>query len=215
MKTSNDSGWKDASINAFKQQYLLNLRELNDPPAHWKFFLEELNRMADGKTRVVDIGCGVGSLSKFIRMWHGNIPYVGYDYSTAAIETAKKMWGDFGEFYERDYKDICKTEMRPNDLIVANALCDVLPEGHECMQHLLSLGAKNIIFLRVRLTERDSYFEEYEAYGEISTYAFYHNKSDVINDIHSFGYGDMRYSIYSDNIVNVSAERGGNSVYIP
>jgi SAM-dependent methyltransferase len=213
MKTYKDSGWKDASAAAFKQQYLLNLRELNDPPNHWKFFLEELNRLSEEETRVIDIGCGVGSLSKFIRMWHGNIPYIGYDYSKSAIETAKQMWGEYGEFYEKDYKDIGQ-EIKPNDLIVANALCDVLPEGHDCMKHLLSLGAKHIIFLRVRLTRRESYFEEYEAYGEINTYAFYHNKADVNNDIYRFGYGDMRYAVYSDNIVNISAEKGGNNVYL-
>jgi hypothetical protein len=54
-----------------------------------------------------------------------------------------------------------------------------LPDGDECFDHILSLGANNVIFLRVRITEKESYYEEYEAYGEINTYAFYHNENKL------------------------------------
>jgi SAM-dependent methyltransferase len=213
MKTSNDSGWKEASTKAFQQQFALNLRELNDPPNHWRFFLEELNRMKSKDSRVVDIGCGVGSLSKLIRMWHGEVEYMGYDYSNSAITTAKDMWGNIGNFEEKDYEDLSFSDIKDNDILVANALCDVLPDGDRCMNHLLSLGAKHIIFLRVRITEKESYFEEYEAYGEIKTYAFYHNRRKVNDAIHHNGYGAMRNCQYTDGIVNITAEKDATTEY--
>ena len=206
MKTSNDSGWKEASTKAFQQQFALNLRELNDPPPHWRFFLEELGRVKEAE-RVLDIGCGVGSFAKLLRMWHGDVKYVGYDYSDAAIKTAKAMWGEFGEFEEKDYHDISHQDIKNGDVIVANALCDVLPDGDECFDHILSLGAKNVIFLRVRITEKQSYYEEYEAYGEINTYAFYHNEDTIDKMIRKHGYGPPRFSYYSDNMVNLHLEK--------
>tara|TARA_Y100001937_G_scaffold32893_2_gene46910 strand:- start:19081 stop:19701 length:621 start_codon:yes stop_codon:yes gene_type:complete len=206
MKISNDSGWKEASAKAFEQQFALNLRELSDPPTHWRFFLEELSRIKNSK-RVVDIGCGVGSFSKLIRMWHGDLNYVGYDYSEAAIETAKNMWGEFGAFEQRDYHDISTKDIQDGDVVVANALCDVLPDGDECFEHILSLGAKNVIFLRVRTTEKESFYEEYEAYGEIQTYAFYHNESGLNEIIKKNVYNPPRFNHYSENIMNIHLEK--------
>tara|TARA_Y100001938_G_C8071614_1_gene423457 strand:+ start:745 stop:1368 length:624 start_codon:yes stop_codon:yes gene_type:complete len=206
MKTSNDSGWKEASTKAFQQQFALNLRELNDPPPHWRFFLEELSRTKN-VSRVVDIGCGVGSFSKLLRMWHGDISYIGYDYSEAAIKTASAMWGEFGDFEEKDYHDISSLDIKDGDVIVANALCDVLPDGDECFDHILSLGAKNVIFLRVRVTEKESYYEEYEAYGEIKTYAFYHNENGLDEIVKKHGYGPPRFSYYSENMINIHLEK--------
>ena len=207
MKTSNDSGWKEASSKAFQQQFALNLRELNDPPNHWKFFLEELARTR-GIERVIDIGCGVGSLCKLIRMWYGDTTYIGYDYSDAAIKTATAMWGELGHFEEKDYHDLSTQDIQDNDAIVANALCDVLPDGDECFDHILSLGAKNVIFLRVRVTGKPSYYEEYEAYGEINTYAFYHNENLLDEMIKNHGYKPPRFAYYSENMINLHLEKG-------
>ena len=203
MKTSNDSGWKEASTKAFQQQFALNLRELNDPPPHWRFFLEELGRI-QSVSRVIDVGCGVGSFSKLLRMWYGDIGYIGYDYSDAAIKTASAMWGEFGVFEEKDYHDLSSKDIKDGDVIVANALCDVLPDGDECFDHILSLGSSNAIFLRVRITEKPSYYEEY---GEINTYAFYHNEDGLDKMIKKHGYGPPRFSYYSDNMVNLHLEK--------
>jgi len=206
MKTSNDSGWKEASTKAFQQQFALNLRELNDPPTHWRFFLEELGRTR-GVSRVIDVGCGVGSFSKLLRMWYGDINYIGYDYSDAAIKTATAMWGEFGIFEEKDYHDLSCRDIKEGDLIVANALCDVLPDGDECFEHILSLGAKNVVFLRVRVTDKESHYEEYEAYGEIDTYAFYHNEDGLNENITRHGYGAPRFNHYSENMINLHLEK--------
>ena len=193
MKTSNDSGWKEASAKAFQQQFALNLRELNDPPSHWRFFLEEL-----GRTQQV---------SRVIDMWYVDTTYFGYDYSRAAIKTATAMWGEFGEFEEKDYHDLVAADIKENDVIVANALCDVLPDGDECFEKILSLGAKNVIFLRVRITDKPSYYEEYEAYGEINTYAFYHNENGLDDMIKKYGYNPPRFNYYSENMINIHLEK--------
>jgi len=207
MKTSNDSGWKDASTKAFQQQFALNLRELNDPPTHWRFFLEELVGIPSA-SKIIDVGCGVGSFCKLLRMWYGDIEYIGYDYSEAAIKTAVAMWGEFGNFEQKDYHDLSPQDIEENDVIVANALCDVLPDGDECFDHILSLGAKHVIFLRVRLTNKPSHYEEYEAYGEIDTYAFYHNEDGLDKMIQKYGYNPPRFSYYSDNMINIHLEKG-------
>lgn len=206
MKISNDSGWKEASAEAFQQQFARNLRELNDPPTHWRFFLEELARIKNAK-RVVDIGCGVGSFSKLLRMWHGGIEYIGYDYSESAIKTATSMWSQFGRFEEKDYHDLSSSDIQEGDIIVANALCDVLPDGDECFEHILSLGPSNVIFLRIRVTDKESYYEEYEAYGEIDTYAFYHNTENLDKISKKYGYGPPRFNHYSENIINIHLEK--------
>ena len=207
MKIYNDSGWKEASTKAFQQQFTRNLRELNDPPPHWRFFLEELARIRH-VSRVVDIGCGVGSFAKLLRMWHGNVDYIGYDYSEAAIKTASSMWSEFGKFQEKDYHDISSKDIKDGDVIVANALCDVLPDGDECFDHILSLGAKNVMFLRVRLTDKESYYEEYEAYGEIDTYAFYHNENGIDEMIKSHGYEPPRFQQFNtSDMVNMHLKK--------
>ena len=99
-------------------------------------------------------------------------------------------------------------DINDGDVIVANALCDVLPDGDECFDHILSLGANNVIFLRVRITEKESYYEEYEAYGEINTYAFYHNENRLAEMINDSGYAPPRFSHYSENMVNLHLEKG-------
>ena len=78
-------------------------------------------------------------------------------------------------------------DIHSGDLIVANGLTDILPEGDKCIEHLLSLDANELLIQRIRITEQPNYFKEYMAYG-IMTYEFYHNREQLMSTIDYYGY---------------------------
>ena len=60
--------------------------------------------------------------------------------------------------------------------------------------------------LSIRITEKESYYEEYEAYGEINTYALYHNENTLAEMINDSGYAPPRFNHYSENMINLHME---------
>ena len=61
----------------------------------------------------------------------------------------------------------------------------------------MSLDADNILVQRVRLTNKESYFTEYQAY-DIMTYEFYHNEEELHKDIIQSGYELKKINLYED-----------------
>ena len=200
-----DSGWKTASPAAFAQQLARNQQEFHNPPEHWNFCARHIDDLKQGGSRIermVDVGCGVGGLYAVADTL--GIKYIGYDYAPAAIDTATNYWGP-GLFFIKKYEDLTSNDINDDDIIIANALCDVLPNGDECFEHLLSLNAKQLLILRVRLSYKEpSSYEEYVAYDEIKTYAYKHNASSLGKMIQKYGY-DLRIShhIVSEDILNI------------
>lgn len=133
--------------------------------------------------RIVDVGCGTGCYYPIVK--HLGVEYIGYDYSHHAIDLAKEEWG--GDFICRGYQEMTPEDIREGDLVVANALTDVLPNGDECVEHLLSLGANELLIQRIRITEQPNHFKEYEAY-DIMTYEFHHNREQLMSTISHYGY---------------------------
>lgn len=207
MKIYNDSGWSNASEKVFLQQLERNITEMYSLPEHWVFFIQKACEAA-GIQRVVDIGCGVGSLCQLTQDYLGDIEYLGYDYSESAINIAKKAWGA-EKFIKKDYNKINKDEILDTDLLVINALCDVCPNGDECIETILSLGAKNILILRVETTDEKSYYTEYKAYGEVSTYSFHHNKKKMKETIEKYNY---KICSSIENLKNMHLERLQNEI---
>tara|TARA_B100000959_G_C14940865_1_gene607742 strand:+ start:1211 stop:1834 length:624 start_codon:yes stop_codon:yes gene_type:complete len=207
MKTSNDSGWVDASENVFLQQLERNISELYSMPEHWDFFIQQASKIK-GIERIVDIGCGAGALCQVAKIHLDNIEYIGYDYSGSAINVAKSAWGD-EKFIQKDYTEIRSEEILGGDLLVANALCDVCPEGDKCMENILGIGAKNILVLRVETTDSESFYKQYRAYGEVDTYSFHHNEKKLKETIEK-----NKYKICSDmnNLKNIHLERFENEI---
>lgn len=73
-------------------------------------------------------------------------------------------------------------------MIVANALCDVLPDGHDCLLHLLSLNASRVLVQRIEYsTTGTEQVSEYNAYSLI-TYKFLHDREKTYSAIKSNGY---------------------------
>ena len=200
-----DSGWQTASPAAFAQQLARNQQELYNPPEHWNFCAREIDDLKHNGNRIermVDIGCGAGGLCAVANTLE--IKYIGYDYAPAAIDVATNYWGA-GLFFIKKYEDLTPDDINDNDIIVANALCDVLPNGDECFERLLSLNAKQLLILRVRLSYGEpSSYEEYVAYDEIRTYAYKHNSTVLSETIQKYGYDMyMNYNIASEDIVNI------------
>ena len=168
--------WADAQ-SAFPEQLALNRRQLDgDYPAHWLSLLSVLQSLLDRVTRIVDVGCGAGALRPLCLRHFPYMEYIGYDYASAAVELATKTWGEF--FVVKNYIDLTPDDFGRGDILVANALADVLPNGDDCIKHLLSLGVDHLHLQRVKLTHQKSYFSTYKAY-DITTYAYYHNVDNL------------------------------------
>ena len=184
--------WKQ-SRSTFEQQLERNMYELNTSyPPHWINFISVVESSPDIK-RVVDVGCGAGVYHNLCEKL--KVEYVGYDYSRDAIEIAESTWG--GNFNCLDYKDLTEEHILDTDLVVANALFDVLPNGNEALETLLKLKPKRLLAQRVRLTQNDSYFEEYSAY-DIMTYKFFHDSDELFGTIKANNYSFEYVNLYEN-----------------
>ena len=188
--------WKN-STEAFNSQLQRNISELhgNFPP-HWDNFLCVIQEN-DDITRVVEVGCGAGAYC-FLSGENG-LDYIGYDYSDYAVSLARQTWK--GNFVKSNYSDLTSEHIKAGDIVVANALCDVLPNANECLEHLLKLGSENLLIQRVRVTQKDNYFLEYKAY-DLMTYEFYHNEKQLSDTIEKYGYKLEKIYLY-DNIYDL------------
>lgn len=182
--------WKNEEV--FRQQLERNLFELNSPdnyPEHWKILLGVLEQRFPSKDFIVypdtfflDVGCGCGAISELLARHNPRIAYQGIDYSQEAIDLANKQWPQFicpmngiRSFACKDYKELDDEGITVNDVLHQSALCDVLPNGDECFDHLLSLGVPTVISQKMKYsTNGTSYAEEASAYG-VPTYEYYHD----------------------------------------
>lgn len=198
--------WKK-SKSSFIQQLTRNVSEINEGyPSNWIHFLERLESIyesADLK-RVIEIGCGAGALYHVTKTHFPHLKYIGYDYSDIAISVAIDQWGS--HFKVKNYLDLEREDFNEGDILVANALMDVLPDGDDALGFLLSLGVKNIHLQRVRCTGKPSYSRVYNAY-DIQTYEYYHNKEGLMDLFHSHDY-NVKLDIYSENIYNILLTKG-------
>lgn len=180
------NSWKNSKV--FEKQLQLNLNELinnNTYPSHWHAFISFIKEIKP-KT-LLDIGCGCGAFYELCSREFNEIVYTGHDYSKEAIDLAIKKWGYTG-FFVKDYLSLTKKEITKFDVIHLGALLDVLPNGDEALEFILSLEPKKVIIGRMKITEKPSYYETYTAYDEITTYAYYHNKENFLNICNKHGY---------------------------
>lgn len=180
------NSWKNEIV--FQKQLNLNLQELSSKtlyPSHWNAFISFIKYI--NPITILDVGCGCGAFYKLCSVEFNNLTYTGVDYSEEAIELAKKYWGYTG-FFVKDYLSLTKEYVSNFDVLHLGALLDVLPNGDEALDFLLTLSSKNVLIGRVKLTENPSYYETYTAYGEITTYAYYHNRQNFLDTCNKHGY---------------------------
>jgi trans-aconitate methyltransferase len=178
--------WKNSKV--FQKQLELNLKELtskNAYPPHWNDFLRLINKYKP--KNILDVGCGCGALYKLLNNELPSIEYYGVDYSEEAIEIAKKTWGK-DRFSIKNYLSLDKEYVSKFDLLHLGALLDVLPNGDEALEYIMSISPKSILIGRMKLTDKDSYSETYKAYDEITTFAFYHNTDNFLQLCKKYGY---------------------------
>lgn len=188
--------WKNQSV--FDQQLQLNLTQIssiNSYPEHWNIFLTYLDEIAPQS--ILDIGCGIGIFYKLLQNHYPNIKYAGIDYSIEAINISKQQWG-VNCFFEKDLWDLNKDWISQFDLLYLGALLDVLPNGDEALEFILSLEPKNILIGRMEMTNESSGVkDEYMAYNLIETYKYKHNWDSILNIIKKYNY---QYSFYQNTL---------------
>lgn len=181
------NSWKNKEV--FEDQLALNKVELDSYPEHWKFFLKAIGTsVAFNNASLLDLGCGVGTYKELCKRHLPNILYTGMDYSSEAIDMAREAWGPAWEWIVGDYKSLNLVDAGKYDILHVGAMLDVLPNGDEALEFLLSLGFKNIIIGRAKITEEESNFREYTAYDKIQTYAYSHNIDNLLRMFKQFGY---------------------------
>ena len=200
--------WKN-SKEVFLQQLALNQQELRSasPPKHWYHFVNSMDSFVESYPvkRVVDIGCGAGVYSELVRVYFPSILYLGYDYSENALNLARKTWSHNtkAEFKLSKYQDVSHYDIKTGDVIVANGLLDILPNGEEALEHILSLSCGLLILQRINFTSENSCHETYSAYGVIDTYNYSYNV-DVFHKLikkYGYRYKTERYTETAKNIV--------------
>jgi len=180
------NSWKNKKV--FEKQLELNLKELSNEsyyPSHWRAFISLL-RENKPKT-MLDVGCGCGTYYELCKREISDLKYTGMDYSEEAINLAIKYWS-YNGFIVKDYLHLTKDFISEFDLIHLGALLDVLPNGDEGLEFILSLEPKNVLIGRMKLTNEPSFNETYTAYDEITTFMYHHNRSNFIELCKKYGY---------------------------
>lgn len=168
------NSWKNKKV--FEKQLSLNLKELSGTyPSHWNAFLVFIGYLEKTPAkRIIDVGCGCGSYSELCRRHAPWLRYTGIDYAQEAVDVASKQWFN-ATFFQKDYKDLTRSDFEQIDILHACSLHNVLPDGDTCMEFLLSLRPKYAIFGKIYTTIDKSHYTVYKAYDEINAYLFKHN----------------------------------------
>jgi len=154
----NVNNWKSATIP--KYQLALNLQELSSKyPPHWKSILA----MIPSQDRIVDIGCGVGSIAGLLEKEGLNNSYLGIDFSENMVRCASEHWKN-REFKVGDVMHL--DDIRENDILLCNGLLDIMPNGVESLNKILSYRAKYVLLSRINIGVAEQH-GTYKTYGTI------------------------------------------------
>jgi trans-aconitate methyltransferase len=185
-----NSSWDNQSV--FAKQLELNLSELSSPnsyPPHWFDFINLAKTVSP--TNILDVGCGCGAFFRICELHFPDSNYKGCDFSEHAIKLAKQQWGDFA-FFKANLFDLSKESVNEYDLIHFGAILDVLPNGDEALDFIFSLNIQNFIIGRMKLTEKESFYNTYTAYNEIVTCEYFHNINNLESSLVKYNYSIKR-----------------------
>jgi len=185
----------------FDRQLLLNKKELSYTarrPPHWDNLINDVGFFVgqnENIDTIRDLGCGTGALYQVVSDGLEGGNYYGYDRSEYAIELAKENYSK-DSFFVFDLNDLDENFIKgDNEIFYMSAVLDVLPNANEVLKKICSLGFKNILLHRMNIDDQPSRYSEYMAFDVMPTYAFYHNRQDLI-DIVSENY---EYEIYQND----------------
>jgi len=185
----------------FDRQLLLNKKELSYTarrPPHWDNLIDDVGFFVgqnENIDTIRDLGCGTGALYQVVSDGLEGGNYYGYDRSEYAIELAKENYSK-DSFFVFDLNDLDENFIKgDNEIFYMAAVLDVLPNANKVLKKICSLGFKNILLHRMNIDDQPSRYSEYMAFDVMPTYAFYHNRQDLI-DIVSENY---EYEIYQND----------------
>jgi len=185
----------------FDRQLLLNKKELSYTarrPPHWDNLINDVGFFVgqnENIDTIRDLGCGTGALYQVVSDGLEGGNYYGYDRSEYAIELAKENYSK-DSFFVFDLNDLDENFIKgDNEIFYMAAVLDVLPNANKVLKKICSLGFKNILLHRMNIDDQPSRYSEYMAFDVMPTYAFYHNRQDLI-DIVSENY---EYEIYQND----------------
>jgi len=178
------NSWKNKKV--FEKQLELNKYEFNNVyPPHWVDFINTIKLL--DISNILDVGCGSGIYYKLCKKEIPNIKYFGIDYSSDAIDIAKKEYSEIN-FDVKSIDDLTEDYFDKFDLIHMGAVLDILPNGDEVLERILSLKPKKIFIGRIKFTHDPSHYTEYIAYDEIMTYEYKHNLLNFTNLSKKYNY---------------------------
>lgn len=178
------NSWKNKTV--FEKQLELNKYEFeNSYPQHWDVFINEIKNL--NINSILDIGCGSGVYYKLCQKELPDINYYGVDYSIEAIEIAKKEYSE-NSFGAMSIDELTESFIKKFDLIHMGAVLDILPNGDETLEKILTLKPKKLFIGRIKFTDEQSSYTEYMAYNEIMTYEYKHNLLNFINICNKHNY---------------------------
>ena len=104
--------WKNKKV--FEKQLELNKFEFdNSYPQHWFDFLNTVKSL--NILNILDVGCGSGIYYKLCKKEIPNINYFGVDYSTDAIDIAKREYSETN-FDVKSINDLTEDYLNQFDL---------------------------------------------------------------------------------------------------
>lgn len=185
----------------FDRQLTLNRKELSldtRRPPHWDHLIDDISFFIESNEEIDtirDVGCGSGALHRVVNESLSGGKYYGYDRSEYAINLAKENYSK-DSFFVFDLDNLDENFIRgENEIFYMAAVLDVLPNANEVLKKVCSLGFKNILLHRMNIDDGPSRYSEYMAFDVMPTYAFYHNKSDLIQIVSE----NYDYEIYKND----------------
>lgn len=185
----------------FDRQLSLNKKELSlsaRRPPHWDHLIDDVCFFIESNEEIDtirDIGCGSGALYQVVNDGLNGGNYYGYDKSEYAIKLAKENYSE-NNFFVFDLDDLDENFIKnDNEIFYMAAVLDVLPNANKVLKKICSLGFKNILLHRMNIDDNPSRYTEYMAFDVMPSYAFYHNKSDLIQIVSE----NYNYEIYKND----------------
>lgn len=194
------NSWKIKELH--EKQLALNTHEYQSGsyPQHWNFLIEVCKKNFNKDTKIIDIGCGCGFLNYVLKneteIEGSN--YTGVDYSENAIKIAKENFP--GNFYAKSYNELTKDFTNNFDCGIISALTNVLPNGDEALEYLLSLDIPNLLLLKILKTQNPYHCSTYVAYDTATTYRYEHNENKFHETILDYGY-KIAYNIGNEYLI--------------
>jgi len=178
--------WKYADKEVFEKQLSLNKKELNHYPLHWQQFVILIKALEFDTRTLLDIGCGCGVFSELCKRELPHIDYFGIDYSEQAVKIAKREWGE-DKFEVTDFTTVNPSFFKNFDVVHLGAVLDVIPNGDQLLEYILSLS-NDVIIGRMKITNKPSYYNRYTAYGQVETLEYYHNIDNFESLLEKYNY---------------------------